>query len=116
MKNSKQMLTSIFLVRSEHLNHAGHLFGGDLMAEIDTLGYCLARAEFKSRTFVTRAATIAFEKPAALGDVITFSAFILRNGVTSVTVEVTGAVCGNRICRAEMIYVNIDESGGKKPL
>jgi len=30
-------MRSVFMVRGEHLTHQGHLFGGDLMAEIDTL-------------------------------------------------------------------------------
>ena len=68
------------MVRSEHLTHQGHLFGGDLMAEIDTVGYCLLRKKYGDKTLVTRAAEISFERPAQPGDVITFDAKIARVG------------------------------------
>ena len=105
-------MKSRFLVRSEHLTHQGHLFGGDLMAEIDTLGYCLMRQSYPDKSFVTRAAHIEFERPATLGDVITFQAKIERVGSTSVLVEITGAVGNVTISTAQVTYVNI--VGGQK--
>jgi len=112
----KQPLHSVFLVRSEHLNHQGHLFGGDLMAEIDTIGYCLLREEFCDKSFVTRAAEISFERPARLGDAITFTARLGRIGTTSVRVDVAGTVQGRRICAARMIYVNLGPDGRAAPV
>lgn len=106
-------LSSVFLVRSEHLNHQGHLFGGDLMAEIDTIAYCLLREELPGRTFVTRAADIVFEHPARLGDAIRFDAHLLRRGTTSAQVQVEGWVHDTRISRACMVYVNIGPDGRK---
>ena len=90
--HTEQTLSSVFLVRSEHLNHEGHLFGGDLMAEIDTTAYCLLRRIYGDKAFVTRAAEIQFEKPADLGDAITFRASMLKVGTTSVQVRVVGLV------------------------
>lgn len=107
---------SVFLVRSEHLNHAGHLFGGDLMAEIDTVGFCLIRRLFPERMFVTRAAEIEFEAPARLGDVIEFSAVLGRVGCTSVQVQVRGTAAGRALCQARMTYVRIDADGRKLPV
>jgi acyl-CoA hydrolase len=107
---------SLFLVRSEHLNHQGHLFGGDLMAEIDTIAFCLLRQCFGEQSFVTRAAEIGFERPANLGDVIVFEAALAATGETSVCVDVEGLVRGTRICRARMVYVNIGADGKKRPV
>ena len=109
-------MKSMFLVRSEHLTHQGQLFGGDLMAEIDTIGYCLVRETYADKTLVTRAAEISFERPATAGDVITFEASILRVGTTSVQVEVTGSVSGQRISTAKLVYVNIGPDGRKRPM
>lgn len=109
-------MRNTFLVRSPHLNHQGHLFGGELMAEIDTVAYCLIRERYPDNSFVTRAAEIGFERPANLGDIILFDAVILKVGTSSVQVEVTGAVQGTRICRAVMVYVNIGPDGRKKAL
>jgi len=105
-----------FLVRSTHLNHQGHLFGGDLMAEIDNLGYCLIRESYPDHTFVTRAAEIAFESPARIGDVITFQATLARVGTTSAHVEVVGRVRDRVISRARLVYVNIGPDGRKRPI
>ena len=109
-------LTSVFLVRSEHLNHEGHLFGGDLMAEIDTVAFCLLRREYGARTFVTRAAEIQFERPARLGAVIVFEAAVTRVGTTSVQVDVTGTVTAGRVSSARMTYVNLGPDGQKTAL
>lgn len=106
-------LSSVFLVRSEHLNHHGHLFGGDLMAEIDTVAYCLLRRLFGTKSLVTRAASIEFERPANVGDAITFSAQVANLGLTSVQVAVEGHIEGARICSATMTYVNIGPDGRK---
>jgi len=109
-------MKSRFLVRSEHLNHQGHLFGGDLMAQIDTLGFCLVRERYPEHSFVTRAAEIAFDRPANLGDVITFTAEIISEGTTSVQVRVIGDVDGAQISTAKIIYVNIGPDGKKAPI
>jgi uncharacterized protein (TIGR00369 family) len=109
-------LRNAFLVRSEHLNHHGNLFGGDMMAKIDETAYCLLRQEHEEKTFVTRAAEISFERPARLGDVVVFEAHILNVGNTSIQVEVFGSVSGVAICSACMTYVCLDAGGKKTPI
>lgn len=109
-------MNSKFLVRSEHLNHQGHLFGGDLMAEIDTLGFCLVRETYSDKSFVTRAAEIEFQHPAFIGDIITFTAKIVHEGNTSVQVQVTGDIKGTEISQAKIIYVNLGPDGKKAPI
>jgi acyl-CoA hydrolase len=109
-------LTSVFLVRSGHLNHQSNLFGGHLMAEIDTIGYCLVHQQYPREAFVTRAAEISFEAPARLGDLVEFSAAIEKRGTTSLQVCVTGTVNGRSIGRARMTYVHVTADGHKAPL
>lgn len=108
-----QGLRNVFLVRSEHLNHQGHLFGGDLMAEIDTTAYCLLRQEYGQKVFVTRASEVSFERPARLGDTVVLEAEIHEVGTTSVQVEVIGEADRACVCRALMTYVNIGPDGKK---
>ena len=112
-RDKPRILSSVFLVRSEHLNHQGHLFGGALMSEIDTIAYCLLRELLPGRTFVTRAAEIAFEHPARIGDAIRFDACLLKQGVTSAQVQVEGWVRDTRISTARMVYVHIGPNGQK---
>ncbi len=112
----KKTLQSVFLVRSGHLNHQGHLFGGVLMAEIDTVAYCLLRREFGAKIFVTRAAEISFERPAMLGDAITFEAELGDIGTTSVRVLVRGWVQEHLIGSATLVYVNLGPDGRKQSI
>ena len=112
-RSQANQLSSVFLVRSEHLNHQGHLFGGDLMAEIDSVAYCLLREIYEGKSFVTRAAEIGFERPARIGDAIRFDAELSRKGTTSVEVQVTGWVHEQRISTAKMVYVNVGTDGKK---
>ena len=77
-RDKPRILSSVFLVRSEHLNHQGHLFGGELMSEIDTIAYCLLRELLPGRPFVTRAAEIAREHPPRTGNALRFDAHDLR--------------------------------------
>ena len=116
IKSYDQGIRNCFLVRPEHLNHEGHLFGGVLMAEIDTTAYCLLRQEYEDKSFVSRAAEVSFDRPARLGDVILLEGRIMNVGVTSVQVEVVGVVEGAPICSACMTYVNVGPDGKKAPL
>jgi acyl-CoA hydrolase len=109
-------MKSRFLVRSEHLNHQGHLYGGDLMSEIDNIGYCLVRELHPHKAFVTRAAEIGFSRPARIGDVITFMARRGREGTTSMRIDVDGRVNDVEICRATLIYVHVGPDGRKAPI
>jgi acyl-CoA hydrolase len=113
---SQPRITSVFLVRSGHLNHQGNLFGGHLMAEIDTIGYCLIHQQYPQQAFVTRAAEITFDAPARLGDLVEFSASVEKRGTTSLQVGVIGAVEGQPICRARMVYVHVTADGKKAAL
>ena len=68
------------------------------------------------KVFVTRAAEIEFERPARLGEAITFTASIARIGLTSVCVEVHGAARGEQVCAARMTFVNVGPDGKKSPV
>ncbi len=99
------------MVRSEHLNHQNHLFGGHMMAEIDTIAYCLLQSCYGELRFVTRAAEFSFNKPAHLGDLVTFCAKRTKKGRTSIQVHVCGCVAKNTICSATMTFVCVDATG-----
>ncbi len=110
------MSESMFVVRASHLNHEGHLFGGELMAAMDEIGYCAARAAWPRGRFVTRAAEIQFVSPARLGDMVSFRADVAGTGTTSVRVAVTGCVGERLVGAATMTYVNLDPRGCKQSL
>ena len=77
------------LVRQEHLNQYGSLFGGRVLAVIDELAFIACSRTFAGHNFVTRAVLDAeFHAPAYLGDVLLFSYHVEHVGKTSVHVRV----------------------------
>jgi len=77
------------IVRQEHLNQYGNLFGGRVLAVIDELAFIACSRTFPGHNFVTRAVHHAeFTAPAILGDILEFRFGVEHVGSTSVTVRV----------------------------
>lgn len=104
-------------------NAHGTIFGGVILSHIDLAGG-IAAARTAARNFVTRAMReVEFIAPVYVGDVVSFYAAIVRQGVTSVTIRVTveaerhqeprGRV---KVTEAEVVYVAVDEGGRPIPL
>ncbi len=115
----KQIYKQYMVVRHEHLNQYGNLFGGHVLAVIDELAFISCSRSFPGRNFVTRAVKDAeFNAPARLGDIIVFRAWVESQGRTSVTIRVQMNVQCNK-CDAEgilsfdgsVIMVCVDENG-----
>lgn len=111
------------IVRQEHLNHYGNLFGGSVLAVIDELAFIACARTFPGRNFVTRAVRNAeFSAPARLGDVLEFSFGIETVGTTSVQVRVRMEV----FCRCHrhsrvsfdgtVVMVCVDRDGQPAPV
>ena len=111
------------IVRQEHLNQYGSLFGGRVLAVIDELAFIACARTFPGKNFVTRAVDDAeFRAPARLGDVLEFRFGIDKVGRTSVTVRVEMSVCsGGSACRAlsfdgAVVMVCVDDEGVPAPV
>ncbi len=106
------------LVRQEHLNQFGSLFGGRVLAVIDELAFIACARTYPGRNFVTRVVQRAeFTAPARLGDMLEFNFGIERIGRTSVHVNVEMLVYSQKTGQAErsfdgtVVMVSVDESG-----
>jgi acyl-CoA hydrolase len=112
------------IVRQEHLNQYGYLFGGHVLSIIDELAYVASVRTFPGRNFVTRAIKHAeFMAPARLGDLIEFQFGVEKVGRTSVQVRVKMYVrCGG--CKGggklsfdgKVIMVCVDAQGVPSPI
>lgn len=109
------------LVRPEHLNHHGYLFGGQMLSWIDECAWMAAAKDFPSCTFVTRAMDrIDFKHQVRNGSILRFDVTKTRVGNTSVTylVEVhedeRSTSCEKLAFSTSVTFVNIDEWGRKK--
>ena len=111
------------LVRPEHLNHHGYLFGGQLLKWVDEFAWLAAAREYPGYMIVTRAmADIQFSKRVINGAILRFEITHSKQGSSSVTY---GAVvfASNQLSKSEEIvfstqvtFVVLDENGDKVKL
>ncbi|ADD68476.1 thioesterase superfamily protein [Denitrovibrio acetiphilus DSM 12809] len=111
------------LVRPEHLNHYGYLFGGVLLKWIDECAFLTAAKNFRGVSFVTVAMDkIVFKHQVANGSVLRFKVEPVKQGTTSITYEVKvfgDAPCAEReqeVFSTNITFVSIDKNGRPTPL
>jgi acyl-CoA thioesterase YciA len=104
-------------------NARGTIFGGVILSHIDLAG-AIAASRSAARNFVTRSMReVGFIAPVYVGDVVSFYTAVLREGTTSVTVQVTVEAERSeeprrrvKVTEAEVVYVAVDESGKAIPI
>lgn len=69
-------------------NHAGDIFGGWIVSQVDIAGSIPAVRRAKGRVATVAVNSFVFKKPVLVGDVVSFYADIVRVGRTSITVNV----------------------------
>ena len=111
------------LVRPEHLNHFGNLFGGQLLKWVDEFAWLVATREFPGCTFVTRAMqNVEFRHQVTDGAILRFHCELAEARTTSVhyvvTVYAQAAAEPEEqvVFRTQVSFVNIDEGGQKSPV
>lgn len=101
-------------------NHAGDIFGGWIMAQVDVAGSIVAIRRACGRVVTVAVNSFVFKQPVLVGDLVSFYAEIVKVGRTSITVDVAvyaqrGVREGSReICikvtEAVLTYVAIDDN------
>lgn len=110
------------LVRPEHMNAAGALFGGVILAWVDEAAAIAARKLFHSPNFATVAINggIEFRRPVHLGDLVLLRSTLLNVGRTSITFRVEAEVFDSLdptpVCVVhEIVFVRKDAQGKPYP-
>ncbi|QGU32463.1 acyl-CoA thioesterase [Thermochromatium tepidum] len=116
-------MESYTVVRPEHLNHYGHLFGGCLLKWVDEIAWIAASRDNPGCRFVTVGMDrVEFHRGVDLGTVLRFVANASRRGRTSLTYDVsvyaddleTGSE--EPIFSTRITFVRVDAQGRKTPL
>jgi len=103
-------------------NVNGDIFGGWLMAQMDLGASVPARIRAKGRVATVAVEAMTFHKPVLVGDLVSIHAEILKEGRTSLHIEVevwvTRQPSGRRtkVTEARFIFVAVDSEGKKRPL
>ena len=111
------------LVRTEHLNHNGKLFGGQLLKWVDEFAWLAAARDFCGSVLVTRAMDNSeFKYGVPNGSILRFRIEQKKVGHTSVLYSVDvyadmpGSIEETLIFTNNVTFVSIDENGQKTPL
>lgn len=99
------------LVRTEHLNHSGTLFGGYMMMWADEMAYVAASLEYPNGTFVTKQfGEFDFKSPVKNGDIIEISSYLDGAHITSVhvVVKAINLRSGKEVFKTTAVMVNFD--------
>jgi acyl-CoA hydrolase len=111
------------LVRPEHLNHQGYLFGGALLKWVDEFAWLVASRDFPGCTFVTVAMDdIVFRQRVDNGSILRFSILPAQQGHTSITYTVDvwadapGAMVERQVFSTRITFVRLDAAGKKQAL
>lgn len=104
------------IVRSEHINGQGRLFGGRLMEWIDIVAAVSARRHCGYNVTTASVDTLHFKDPAFVNDTIVLVAQVTYVGKTSMEVRVdtfVEALDGERRCinTAYLVEVALDDLG-----
>jgi len=111
------------IVRQEHLNHYGFLFGGALLQWVDEFAWLVASRDFPGCPLVTVGMDrISFRHPVANGSILRFHILPCHQGTTSVryTVDVfadaPGATKEKEVFSTTITFTHVDVDGHKKTL
>lgn len=70
-------------------NHAGDIFGGWIMSQVDIAGSIPAIRRARGRVATVAVNSFVFKHPVYIGDLVSFYAQIVKCGHSSITVDVT---------------------------
>ena len=108
------------IVRPEHLNHHGYLFGGAMLKWIDEYAWLVASRDFPGCTLVTIGMDdIVFKHRVVNGAILRFQIEPVKKGGSSVRYGVSvlsdepGAADEKHVFSTTVTFVRLDEAGNK---
>lgn len=111
------------IVRQEHLNHYGFLFGGALLQWVDEYAWLVASRDFPGCPLVTVGMDkISFRKPVQNGSILRFNIKPIKQGESSIQygvdvyADAPGASKETAVFSTNITFAHVDESGDKQPL
>lgn len=116
-------MNNFALVRPEHLNHHGRLFGGAMLKWVDEFAWLAASRDFPHCSLVTIGMDrVEFHQPVPSGSILRFQILPLRQGTTSASYSVEvfsdepGADAERSVFSTNVTFVHVDAEGRKCPL
>ncbi len=103
-------------------NPNGDIFGGWVMSQMDIAGGVSAQWRAQGRVATVGVEAMSFLKPVSVGDVVCVYTDIVREGTTSMAIQVElwvlrrDGLSREKVTQGIFTFVAIDETGKKRPL
>lgn len=103
-------------------NSNGDIFGGWIMSQMDLGSSVTARLRARGRVATVAVEAMTFHRPVHVGDVVSIHAQMIREGTTSMTIDVEVWVRRQpsgehrRVTEAKFVFVAVDADGVKRAL
>lgn len=103
-------------------NSNGDIFGGWIMSQMDLGSSVMARLRARGRVATVAVEAMTFHRPVHVGDVVSIHAQMIREGTTSMTIDVEVWVRRQpsgehrRVTEAKFVFVAVDSDGVKRAL
>lgn len=121
---SQEELAIRVMMMPRDTNGQGTIFGGVLLSYIDQAGAVVAQRYSAHKIVTVALEKVEFKEPVLVGDVVSFYGSLIRQGRTSLTVEVRVSAERLRgpttehveVTRATLVFVSVDEQGRPVPV
>ena len=111
------------IVRTEHLNSHGYLFGGQMLKWVDEYAWITATREFPGCSLVTIGMDhVEFKQRIRNGSILRFDIAWVEQSTTTAKYSVnvfgrkTDEAAGKHVFSTNITFIGIDEEGKKSPL
>jgi acyl-CoA thioesterase YciA len=122
-KEPKGELTIQTLAMPAYTNPNGDIFGGWVVSQMDLAAGVLAKKLAQGRVVTVAIHSMNFLKPVRVGDVVSCHVQLIKQGVSSMTIEVevwalptTTQHAKYQVTQGIFVFVAIDESGKARPV
>jgi len=115
-KASDSATEQVYIIRSQHINSYGRLFGGYLMQWMDELAAIVSRRHCGSEVTTAEVDNLNFKAGAYMGDMVALVGKLVYVGRTSMEVRIDAYVedrtgIRRNINRAYIVMVAVDQEG-----
>lgn len=122
MTKPKGEITIQTLAMPADTNANGDIFGGWLVSQMDLAAGVLAKKISKGRVATVAIDSMTFLKPVRVGDLISCYADLIRQGNSSMTIQVevwahpATQDCQYSVTKGIFVFVAIDNEGNPRPI
>lgn len=118
---SESATEQVYVIRSQHINSQGRLFGGYLMQWIDEMAGVVGRRHCRMHVTTASIDNLSFKEGAFRDDMIVLSGRVTYTGRTSMEIRVDTFVedfdgARHEINRAYLVMVAVDQEGKPVPV